>query len=80
MRLEDAEALHLVLAVHEQLRLVAVDADQDHVLHGAADVTADQLVRDAVRERLRKEEENKRMELSTRADGLRLTFRQKNLC
>lgn len=60
MRLENPEALDLVLTVHEQLRLVPVDAHQDHVLHGAADVTADQLVCNAVREGLRKEEEKKR--------------------
>lgn len=52
MRLENTEALHLVLTVNKQLRLMPVDAYQDHFLHGAADITADQLVRNAVCEKL----------------------------
>lgn len=57
MRLENTEALHLVLSVHKKLRLVPIDANQDYLLHGATDITANQLVRNAISEKLRKEEE-----------------------
>lgn len=52
VRLQDTKALHFVLTVHKQFCLVPIDPNQDHVLHGPADVTANQLVRDAVGERL----------------------------
>lgn len=55
--LQDTEALHFVFTVHKQFRLVPVDPHQDHFLHGPADVTANQLVCDAVGEKLQKEEE-----------------------
>ena len=50
--LQHAETLHLVLPVHQQLRLVAVDTHQHHVLHDSAHVAAHQLVGDAVGEEL----------------------------
>ncbi len=60
VRLQDTEALHFILTVHKQFCLVPIDPNQDHVLHGPADVTANQLVRDAVSERLQKEEEEEK--------------------
>lgn len=56
VRLQDAKALHFVLTVHEQFCLVPVDPNQDDILHGPADVTANQLVCDTVSEKLQKEE------------------------
>lgn len=55
--LQDTEALHFVFTVHKQFRLVPVDPYQDYFLHGPADITANQLVCDAISEKLQKEEE-----------------------
>lgn len=55
--LQDTEALHFVFTINKQFRLVPVDPYQDHFLHGPADVAADQLVRDAIGEKLQKEED-----------------------
>lgn len=50
--LQHPEALHLIIAVHKQLRLIAINANQDDVLHDFAHVAANQLVSDSISERL----------------------------
>lgn len=55
--LEHPEALHLILTVHKQLCLIAIDPHQDYVLQGPAHIAANQLVGDAVCESLQEEED-----------------------
>lgn len=56
VRLQHSEALHLIVSVYEQLRFVAVDTHQHHVLQGPTHVAANQLVGDAIGESLVKTE------------------------
>lgn len=53
VRVQHSKALHLVFPVDQQLRFVAVNPDQDHVLHHRTHVAAEELVGDSIREKLK---------------------------
>lgn len=52
VRLEHPETFHLILPVNQQLGFVAINADQDHILHDRAHIAAQELVGDSVCEKL----------------------------
>lgn len=52
VRMKHPEAFHLVLPVDQQLRFVAINPDQDHVLHHRAHVAGEQLVGNSICEEL----------------------------
>lgn len=55
VRVQHPETLHFVLTVHQQFRFVAINADQDHVLHDCAHIAAQELIGYSVREKLQGE-------------------------
>lgn len=63
--LQNLEALHLVLSVHKQLRLVAVDTHQNHLLHDTSHIAANKLVGDAIGEELQERKGRKKVEEET---------------
>lgn len=55
VRVEYSETLHFVLPVNQQLCLVAINTNQNHILHNRAHIAAEQLVGDAICEELQQE-------------------------
>lgn len=55
MCMQHSETFYLVIPVDQQLRFVAINADQNHVLHDSAHVAAKQLVGDPICEKLQEE-------------------------
>lgn len=58
---QDAETLHLVLSVHQQLRFVAIYSDQNHVLQDGAHVAAEEFIGNPISENLQKMTQNERI-------------------
>lgn len=50
--IQNPEALHFVFTVHQQLGFIAINADQDHILHDPAHIAAQEFVSYAVCEKL----------------------------
>lgn len=64
--IQHPEALHFVFTVHQQLGFIAINADQDHVLHDCAHIAAQEFVSYPICEKLQKK---KRKETRKREYG-----------
>lgn len=54
VRMQHSETFNLVVPVDQQLRFVAINADQDHILHDCAHIAAKQLVGYSISEKLQR--------------------------
>lgn len=54
VRMQHSETFNLVVPVDQQLSFVAINADQDHILHDCAHIAAKQLVGYSISEKLQR--------------------------
>lgn len=69
VRLQHPETLHFVVTVYQQLSFVAINADQDDVLHDCAHIAAQEFIGYSVCEKLQPGEGGKRKKIRKREHG-----------
>lgn len=57
--IQHPETLHFVFTVHQQLRFISINTDQDHVLHDCAHIAAQEFVSYPICEKLQREEKKR---------------------
>ena len=55
VRVQDSETFHLVFPIHEQFRFVAINSDQNHILHDRTHVAPQKLIGYAICEELQRQ-------------------------